>query len=273
MVLKLLQQHLIAKGKSNVSTSRSVGTAGGFRILSHNVGQDLPDYNGLDSLIYRVDAEIVLLQEITRDYVDGHWAKLSHNYPHLSHGPFVEQKQVASGILSKYPLLKVDNFKLADIGIVPQQHALIDIEGKVVSMYNIHLTFPWVKLERIPFFPFVPWPKFNHRTRSEETDKLIEMITEDNYPTLAAGDFNFTSRSDDYKKLTGIVTDAYCLSGERFGFSWPANRTPSLYIPLAIPLVRIDYVFHSCSLHTRMARFLPKTGSDHLPLLVEIVLS
>lgn len=271
MVFKLLQRSSIAKGKTKIATFSPKNTGCHLRILSHNVGQDLPDYNCLDNLLCKVDADIVLLQEITRDYVDRHWAKLSHNYRYLSYGPFLEEKHVASGILSNHPIIIVENFKLADIGIVLQQHALIDIKGNVVSVYNIHLTFPWIDIGRDPFFSCVPWPKYNHRARSEEINNLIKMLVEDNNPTIAAGDFNLTSQSNDYKKLTKIVTDAYHSSGKRIGFSWPANRTPSLYIPLATPLVRIDYLFHSSSFQTHNAQFLAKTGSDHLPLLVEIV--
>ena len=269
MVFKLLRHRSIAAGKTGIATSPR-NTECRLRILTHNVGQDLPDYNGLDNLLCKVDADIVLLQEITHDYVDGHLAKLSHIYRYISFGSFIEKKRVASGILSKHPIIKVDNFKLADIGIVPQQVALIDIEGNVVSIYNIHLTFPWINIGRDPFFSCIPWPRYNYRARSEEIDNLTKLLLGENNPIIAAGDFNLTSWSDDYKKLTKIVTDAYRSSGKKIGFSWPANRTPSLYIPLATPLVRIDYLFHSSSFQTYNAQFLDKTGSDHLPLLVEI---
>lgn len=272
MIFKQLQRHSIATGMIRTSTFSSQNTESNLSIFSHNVGQDLPDYNSLDNLICKVDADIVLLQEITRDYVDGHWGKLSHIYRYLSYGPFVEKKHIASGILSKHPIIKVDNFKLADIGIVPQQQALIDIKGNIVSIYNIHLTFPWIDIRRDPLFSFVPWPKYNHHARSAEIDNLIKMLIEDNHPTIAAGDFNLTSWSDDYKKLTKIVTDAFLSSRKKTSFSWPANRTPSLYIPFATPLVRIDYLFHSSSFQTQRAQFLAKTGSDHLPLLVEIII-
>ncbi len=272
MVFKLLQRHSIATRKTRIATLTPRDTGYHLLVLSHNVGQDLPDYDSLDDLLCKVDADIVLLQEITCDYVDRHWDKLSHTYQYLSYGPFLEKKHVASGILSKHPIIKVDNFKLADIGIVLQQRALISIEDNVVSVYNIHLTFPWIDIGRDPFFSCVPWPKYDYRARSEEVNNLTKMLLEENNPIIAAGDFNLTFWSDDYKKLTKIVTDAYRSTGKRSGFSWPANRTPSLYIPLATPFVRIDYLFHSSSFQTNDAEFLAKTGSDHLPLLVEVVL-
>src|SRR5438105_741620 len=99
MVLKLLQRRSVAKEKMRIPSLSSSNTGYHLRILSHNVGQDLPDYDGIDNLLCKVDADIVLLQEITRDYVDRHWDKLSHTYQYLSYGPFLEKKHVASGIL------------------------------------------------------------------------------------------------------------------------------------------------------------------------------
>lgn len=245
-----------------------------LRILSHNVGQDLPNYDALAGMICSTNADITLLQEITRDFVDRYWdSKLSKLYPYRVYGPFLEEKQVASGILSRYPIVGTKDFKLADSALVFQQRALIDIQGKTIVIYNIHLTFPWIKFKRDPILNCIPLPTYDNHTRNEEIRSLVSMIYKENEPILLAGDFNLSDRSADYNKLAQILVDTYRVSGTGFGFSWPANRTPSLYIPIHIPFVRIDYVFHSHTLMSCSAQFLRKTGSDHRPLLVEVGLN
>jgi endonuclease/exonuclease/phosphatase (EEP) superfamily protein YafD len=40
---------------------------------------------------------------------------------------------------------------------------------------------------------------------------------------------------------------------------------------LHLPLVRIDYVFHSADLRAISARVGPSTGSEHLPVVADLV--
>jgi endonuclease/exonuclease/phosphatase (EEP) superfamily protein YafD len=54
------------------------------------------------------------------------------------------------------------------------------------------------------------------------------------------------------------------------GFTWPANRTPAVNIPIHRPLVQIDYVFYSGQWQPKYAQTLEKTGSDHLPLFTSL---
>ncbi len=89
-------------------------------------------------------------------------------------------------------------------------------------------------------------------------------------PIVAAGDFNFSNHSNEHKWLVAFLNDAYHRAGQGSGFTWPVKCMPS--IPVAIPCIRIDYLFHSSSFQSYSALIGEQTGSDHLPLLSEIAL-
>jgi vancomycin resistance protein VanJ len=239
-------------------------------ILSHNMAQDQTDYDSVDALVERTDADIVLLQEVTGDYIKDHWPRLRTRYPYQVNGPLLSAKSVGMGILSKYPLDDVTNFKLDEDGLVFQQRAEVSLDGKRIAVYNVHTTFPWVRLERDPWLSRIPWPVYDDKTRRKEITNLLRQLQSETAPLILAGDFNLSDFSEDYGRLTSVLGDAYRSAGSGLGFTWPANRTPSVSIPIHHPLVRIDYIFHSDQWQPKYAHTLEKTGSDHLPLFTSL---
>ncbi len=241
-----------------------------LRVLSHNVGQYLPHYDNIDTLLHKSNPDIILLQEITHAYITQHLPAFSQVYPYQAYGPLLSERRVGMGLLSRYPLMEVKNFKLAAAGLVFQQRAVIDLQGDFITVYNLHLTYPRVEATRTASFFPLPLPTYKDTIRREEVENLVPLLEREQNPIFAAGDFNLTSRSNDYKRLLTCLTDAYQVSGKGPRWSWPACRTPSLSLPLSTPLVRIDYLFHSSAFRATSARFLEKTGSDHLPLFVSL---
>ncbi len=243
-----------------------------LRILSHNIGQDLPNYEDINALIYSSQANIVFLQEVTEDYIQHYLPNLIDIYPYQTCGPLQGKKRVGMVVLSRYPFVMVENFKLVEDGLVFQQRLLLDVNGKQIVAYNVHTTFPWINIH-YPF-PFnIPWPVYEDQVRRREITELFELVEKEQQPVILVGDFNFTDQSSDYKKISGVLLDAYSDAGWGLGLTWPANRTPSVNIPSFIRLVRVDYLFHSTSLHCVNAHILPKTGSDHLPMLFNLAFS
>lgn len=242
-------------------------------ILSHNTGQDLPEYDYRDTLIRNSQADIVFLQEITKDFIDQYWPNLEMTYPYQADGQFNFEgdKQVGMGVLSRYPILESENFKLAEEGLTYQQRHLIDVNGTLIAAYNIHTTFPWVYIRRDPVFSFVPWPIYDDHVRRIEIDNLVTRLEQEAYPIILVGDFNFNDQTSDYQKLIDFgLVDAYRESGWGLGFTWPANRTPSVNIYPAIPSVRLDYLFYSKHFAPFLATVLEETGSDHRPIIVNL---
>ena len=242
-------------------------------ILSHNTGQNLPGYENRYRLITDIDADIVLLQEVTDEFIQRYGQELAVNYPHMAIGPGQKDRDqtVRMGILSKYPIVDVLDFKLAEDGLVFQQRAVIDYKGLNIAVYNIHTTFPWLYLRENSTFNHIRFPIYDDVVRRSEIDKLYTLITNEQLPVLLGGDFNFGDQSDDYRKIqdAGLV-DVYRNVGYGFGFTWPINRTPSVSIKPAIPFIRVDYIFHSPDFHPIASKLLRETGSDHRPIWSEL---
>jgi endonuclease/exonuclease/phosphatase family metal-dependent hydrolase len=240
-------------------------------IFSHNIGRYLSDYSYLNAIIVDSDADIVILQEITSKYIHEYSNNLRDLYPYQTYGPFHDEKEkVGMGILSRYPVVEFQDFKLDEQSLVNQQRVAIDFDGDYVVIYNVHLTFPWIGIKRDPFIALLPIPFFDDHTRHKEIEQLCSMIQNERAPVVLAGDFNMTDRSSDYAHLSKLMTDAHKIYDTHPKVTWPANRTPSLYIPFAKPFIRIDYVFYSEDFRVKSALALHKTGSDHLPLLTEL---
>lgn len=244
-----------------------------LRILSYNTGQDLPDYDEVDKLVRESGADIVILQEITHDYITGYWPEMLAMYPYQVYGPLQGEKQVGMGILSRYPVIELSNFKLADNGLVFQQRALVNIDDRVVALYNIHLTFPWIRVRPDPVFSRLPWFVYDDEVLREEVDNLAMLIRNEQIPVIAAGDFNLTDQSSDYQRITSLLIDSYRDVGFGLGCTWPDNLVPALGIRPAIPLVRVDYIFHSGGIRSVAADVLQSNGSDHRPVVVDLALT
>ncbi len=244
-------------------------------VLSHNTGQNLPEYKRRYDLILQSNADIVLLQEITEEFMQSYGTGLAVQYPYIAIGPLQTDRDQAVGmaLLSKHPIVSVSDFKLAEDGLVFQQRAVVNYKGDEIAVYNVHTTFPWFYWDRETFFGVLPMPVYDDSVRDIEISKLAELIQDEQTPVLIGGDFNFGDQSDDYHVLLGTgVTDAYRKAGYGFGFTWPVNRTPSLDIKPAIPFIRVDYVFHSVDFSTVSSRVLDETGSDHRPVWVELMI-
>ena len=90
-------------------------------------------------------------------------------------------------------------------------------------------------------------------------------------PFIVAGDFNTSDQDAMYPALAARMIDSFRERGVGFGTSWPSPGM--LPIPVFLPpLVRIDYIWHSPGISTRAAWQARTVGSDHLPLVADLVI-
>jgi len=237
-------------------------------ILTHNTAQHLSKWENINNLINKYNPNIIFLQELEKDKVKKYWNKLLDKYPYQT-SFFDDNKTIGMGILSKYPIVKNENFKLVKESLVFQQRVEIKIGNQIFSLYNIHLTFPWIKKIKDPLFSKFPWLFYDEEIRHKEIEVLLKRIKSDKNPIIMSGDFNFTDRSFDYQKISNLLTDNYRKIGYGMGYTWPINSTPSVNINPAIPIIRIDYIFTSKSLQPCSGEVLKDTGSDHKPLFIK----
>lgn len=246
-----------------------------LRILTHNVGQHLASFDALDQLMILADADLVCLQEIPLAYTEQRFPHLAARYPYQGHTCREITNGIGMALLSRWPIEVCDTMRLAPEGLVLQQRAVLRPEGShPLVVYNIHLTFPWIRLRSLPVWPRVMVPWYDHHVRSDEVAQLDQHLAREPWPVLLAGDFNLSRYSLDYHRLTQRVRDAMRMADTTHR-TWPAHQTPSgvLPLPVIVPCVGLDYVFVSPAWCVRKARIMSRTGSDHLPVLAEVVMA
>ncbi|MGK7918706.1 MAG: endonuclease/exonuclease/phosphatase family protein, partial [Trichodesmium sp.] len=178
------------------------------------------------------------------------------------------------GIISKYPIQLREKIHLAG-HIEVQQRMIVKIENQEVVIYNIEMTAPWMRQQKI--LPFFTIPSYDFSQRSAEIKELITRIKQENLPVIAAGDFNLTDQSQDYHNLSQLLQDSFQVSGWGFGWTWPTNWAMNNFIKtstwkLNSPLFRLDYIWHSHNWQTKSSKVLPSIDAAHLPVVSELYL-
>jgi endonuclease/exonuclease/phosphatase family metal-dependent hydrolase len=91
------------------------------------------------------------------------------------------------------------------------------------------------------------------QNRGEQVLVLRDAIEASPYPTLLCGDFNDSPNSYVYHRLNSILRDAHKESGQGFGHTFVGITPP----------FRIDFIFHSSTLHSYDFMVHPEVYSDH----------
>ena len=88
-------------------------------------------------------------------------------------------------------------------------------------------------------------------------------------PQLVTGDFNQTEWSPSYPLVTAELRDSFREAGWGFGHTFPSTLSWARW-DISLPLLRIDYIFHSGELLAQDARVGPASRSQHLPVIVDL---
>jgi endonuclease/exonuclease/phosphatase (EEP) superfamily protein YafD len=159
---------------------------------------------------------------------------------------------------------------------VPQR-IVIDVEGQPVAIYNAHMAWPVSR-------PHIPLPRFmnnfyittatgfDDRVRNTQIRRLLERLQTEEIPFIVGGDFNTSDYSLMHAEMSRTMTDSFIEAGYGLGGSWPNSAARGLpsFLP---PLIRIDYIWHSDEFQAVRAVQGPRLGSDHIPLVADLVLT
>jgi vancomycin resistance protein VanJ len=168
---------------------------------------------------------------------------------------------------SRFPLQRGPALQLGDSPYVGQQLS-VSVRGRPVHLTNVHVTRPLYRLQwRRQLVPVVR--SYNPESRDAQVTELVNRIRAVPGPRLLTGDFNETEWSRPYQLLAAELGDSYREAGRGFGHTYPSNFVWGDWL-FALPLMRIDYVFHSRDLVALEARVGPDGGSDHLPVVAEL---
>lgn len=236
-----------------------------LRVMSYNVGaaRRLGQPSAIIELIRAVDPDVVCLVEARRDTLATVGGPLGAEYPYQAAGSSVFA-------LSRFPL---ENARQLDLGAAAHDALLTDlvVDKRVATLAVVHL-------QRIDAFRGAGGGltglaeaalRFDPRSRDAAAAQVMAALRERSGSSILAGDFNTTPWSRTHQIVAADLRDGFHEAGWGLGHSYPAwLRTVGWDV--SIPLLRIDYVFHSTDLVALGARVGPRADSDHLPIVVEL---
>ena len=217
-------------------------------LLMTNVFQDCRDVNALLQIISDADPDLILAVETDEWWCARLSEALQTRYPHGLTYPLSNGYGMA--MFSRLELLQPTIRFLVDDAIPSIKTGVRLRSGAVVDLYGLH--------------PQPPAPLQDSTERDVELIRVGREISRTGRPSVVLGDLNDVAWSPttvDFARA-GNLRDPR--QGRGFFNTYPA-RLPGLRYPL-------DYVFHTKHFSVCKMCVLPKTGSDHLPLIAVLEL-
>jgi endonuclease/exonuclease/phosphatase family metal-dependent hydrolase len=235
-------------------------------VVSYNIhlgrGVDgVLDLARIAAVIRAQNADLVALQEVGR-----HWSAASDfrdqpselgrllemefvygaNLDRDPPEPGAPRRQYGTAILTRWPVLDSENILLPRASTDNEQRGVlvldIDVDGAPVRLHNVHLGV-------------------SAQDRRLQVDALLTKTGRATVPHALVGDLNARPTAQELAPLFERFRDAWTVVGEGDGFTFPASE----------PTARIDYVLIAPEFGVSTARVPALAGSDHLPLVAELV--
>ena len=231
-----------------------------FRVMVHNVWRGNQDLDALIAQIQEQDPDIIGLHEFTDPLRAALLRELSQTYPYQQTVPHV-------GLLSRYPIESCQAFRMGANRGDPgpwAQACVIDIQGRTITVFNVHPRSPSLIGEDVPWLPFRVLTGLAEEGTVHDNQDLKQRIAETEGPVLVIGDLNITDQQKYYKPLIQGLHDAFRQAGWGMGFTF--SRWPHLNFCTW----RIDYIFYSSELLALSAATGDFAGSDHRPVIADL---
>lgn len=239
-----------------------------LRVVQFNVYPYNTEIDAVESWLRETDADIIFMQEMDVTFAAELTERLSDAYPYVV--DHLEDRR----ILTRYPLVEVGFITLVD-GDRYMTRAVIDVDGRAVALYNIHLLMPFGTVRQIPWGQFSGAVAFalqyDDSARNQEIRRLLGILDDELLPYIVSGDFNTSDFSATYHWLASHMGDSFREAGIGFGASWPAGGSEELP-DIFPPLIRLDYIWHSDAFQAVAAAPGIRLGSDHLPHTATLIL-
>lgn len=237
-----------------------------FTVMTANVGNDRAEPEELVPVIRESGADLIAFQELSDRQAEAIKSELGSEYPHQAVYP---GGFAGKALLSRYPIL--DSKQLHFSEVRPDLKTVIDIGGSELTLIIAH-----------PPPPRPHWRglKFDRQTW-EQITSLAELAVK-NSPAVLLGDFNLADWWGEYAYLRKMgLKDAFQIAGRDRGHTLPRRIGPwkrmlalnrLLRRLTFLPMLRVDYIWYTEPLSCQEAWVGEDTGSDHLPVLAELVM-
>ncbi|MFE7505658.1 endonuclease/exonuclease/phosphatase family protein [Promicromonospora sp. NPDC057488] len=215
---------------------------GDLTVVQHNVSDTNSDVDGTAEVLLAAEPDVVTLTEVSEDVAAQYTEAFGEALPH-------HETQGTVGIWSRFPLEDAQAVDIRPEGVDASWdrclRVVIQREGAAVTLYAAHL--PSVRLGT---------GGFETELRNASALHLAEAVDAEQGDTvIVAGDLNAVLADDAVAPLTNLVT----APSTGFEFTYPA----------VFPVAQIDHVLARGATVTE-TRALPRTGSDHLPVVAYV---
>ncbi|MBS1787565.1 MAG: endonuclease/exonuclease/phosphatase family protein [Acidobacteria bacterium] len=225
---------------------QAIGSGQKLRLLLSNVLWENKNRAAVVETARREQPDVAFFQEVTYQWANELEA-LRPEFPHYRLVPAEEAGGMA--MFSRIRVVKAEVAPLADYN-GPALIVQINVGNQLVSIVSVHTPPPGGK------------ENFDHRT--EIFNQATEYLNSLPDPKILIGDLNTTMWSPYYKRFVEKIG----LRNVREGFgilpSWP-----TFLPPMGIP---IDQCLVSREVRVVSVRTGNRVGSDHLPLIVDLVI-
>jgi endonuclease/exonuclease/phosphatase (EEP) superfamily protein YafD len=245
IVVMIVNAALFAQGLSGRAHSAAPGSERLLRLVTLNVWKRNPHIEDVAAFLETVDADIVILQEVTVERRAPLKDLAKARYPHI-----LGESGII--ILSKHPIGasgQVDGARIDGWARIPLVlWARLEIAGFPFEIAGVHLAYP-----------------FNPLDQAADTEALIAFVNGRKAPLLAAGDYNLTPWT---WKLRRFSSKTGLMRYNTLRPTWPTLQKFPLF-----PLIPLDHVFSTQEFVRLSVATASGTGSDHLALIVDITLT
>lgn len=235
-----------------------------FRILTFNAGGNTgaPEVTRVEQTVGRLNADVVALQELTPETLARLRGSLARRYAY-------SQGEWPAIVFSRFPIRAGSSLSFPSRGS-DAQRVEIDIAGRTLIVFNMHITRPGHELDgRLTRLRLAG--EYDPTARDTHAALVHRQAGSAPGPCVVVGDLNATEWSHPYRLLGTTLVDAFREAARGWGNTYRVSLGRGRW-QLRVPLVRIDYIFHSRHLVSLGARTGPGSGSDHLPVVADLAL-
>jgi len=243
-IIAVVNAMLVVAALQGGAAEAAPGSQRFLRIATFNLWRGNERMDGVAKFLAETDAEVVVLQEVTRDHGSKLRQALGSRYPYgLGETGLV--------ILSKHPIIaegRVDRSGYPSWISLMLRWARLDVNGTTFEFAGVHLARP--------FYP---------ELQQQDIAVLTQFVRSRTLPLIVAGDFNMSPWT---RKLERFTDATELKRYNTAHLTWPMRWRG---IPL-LPLVAIDNLFASRHFAAISTEGGPRLGSDHRPVIADIAL-
>lgn len=216
-----------------------------FRVMATNVLTSNTDYAAIRRAIAQYDPQILLINE----YSTGLDRALDQTFRGFQEAFTLPRRDnFGIALFSEFPAKKITPRRLGQFDL-PQVRATFHVDGRELAFWGVH--------------PLPPVKASQTTDRDAILERIGNDVRETEAPTILAGDLNTTMWTSVYR-----VLEWSGLQNARRG--WGITGTLPAQLPVRIP---IDHIMHTGQLKACNFEIGPRIGSDHLPVVADLVFS